>query len=213
MPFLESIVDGTAEFLDNNGLHSAYWRRHNANSQPTIDAFFALHTGLMQHSTQTVSSAFRNRKLKSIPQYLASYGYETSIFIGDDATVDSQAIWGEQWYDKMEYFVEWDDRLDFNATLKEILGDDGENMDKRQLGVAWLISNHADWTQPRDLGVDQSGKSLVEKMFQTMEFDDRELRKFITTLDEKVRSKTPLSSSQATTAMILANTKSRRLRG
>ena len=66
-----------------------------------------------------------------------------------------------------------------------IVGDDGANLDKSQFSVAWLITNHVDWTLPSDLGVDQSGKTLVEKMYQTMAFDDDELRKFITTLDEK----------------------------
>lgn len=124
MPFLESIVDGSAEFLSKNGLHSAYWKHYNTNGQPTIDAFFALHTGLIQHTTQTVASAFPNDKLMALPQYL-------------------------------------------------------------MFSVAWLITNHVDWTLPSDLGVDQSGKTLVEKMYQTMAFDDDELRKFITTLDEK----------------------------
>lgn len=185
MPFLESIVDGSAEFLSKNGLHSAYWKHYNTNGQPTIDAFFALHTGLIQHTTQTVASAFPNDKLMALPQYLKSHGYETSIFIGGDATLDSQAIWGNRWYDKMDYYIEWDDRLVFNGALDEIVGDDGANLDKSQFSVAWLITNHVDWTLPSDLGVDQSGKTLVEKMYQTMAFDDDELRKFITTLDEK----------------------------
>ncbi|MDJ0762461.1 MAG: LTA synthase family protein [Myxococcota bacterium] len=164
---------------------SAYWPRCFCNGLPTVVAFMAMHTGLMPHSEQRVATAFTHMAMEGFPEMLRRNGYHTAFFSGPDPDWDNERFWLNQWYDHVVYnpaYKEIDRPLFQEAAqyLKKI----GKTGKPFFVSIV-SISNHIPFRSPEpELNI-TDGKTIFDRLHNTMRYTDDVVREFYEAIREE----------------------------
>lgn len=157
---------------------SSYFAKHYTNAHPTIGGFMALHTSLLPHSTQTVAMAFIANHLESFVSLAKANGYQSVYVAGSDPDWDRQRNWANQWYDKVIFRPETDERdrlimQDAVAWLKS-----ERDPSKPFILTTFFISNHMPFHIIDKDTVVTEEKALPRAILNTMHYDDVVLSEF-----------------------------------
>ncbi|MCK9523994.1 MAG: LTA synthase family protein [Proteobacteria bacterium] len=164
---------------------AAFYTRYICNSQPTVYAFMALHTGILPHSRKTVAKAFAHKHLDSYASILRQHGYHAAFFGGSDPDWDNQRLWLTQWYDHV-YFDKADNEEDRKVMrqLAQYLKN-RPDADQPFVATTFLISNHVPFSVPEAAFRDYEGRDLKQRIRNTLRYDDDVLREFFAAIQNE----------------------------
>ncbi len=179
-PFIQSLADGTAEFIKNNSLNTRIYRHHITNGQPTIFAFMAIHTGLPPHSSQLVEY-FVNTKITGFPESLRAHGYATQMVLSGNTEFDNKVLWARRWYGNVVSTSSRDDRESL-AKLADFVRDNVKS-GTPYFGSLLTITNHVSYELPEGVPSKLAPNApLIERMYETLAYDDAAIQEFLTNL-------------------------------
>ncbi|MBO4351367.1 MAG: sulfatase-like hydrolase/transferase [Proteobacteria bacterium] len=179
-PFVQSLANGTADFLKDNGLHARVYRHHITNGQPTIFAFMSIHTGLPPHSSQLVEY-FVDTRIHGFPESLRAHGYATQMVLSGNTEFDSKVLWARRWYGDTVSTNSRDDRISF-ARLADFVRANVK-AGKPYFGSLLTITNHLSYFLPEGVPSKLAPDApLIDRMYETLAYDDAAIREFLTNL-------------------------------
>lgn len=179
-PFIQSLADGTADFLKENGMHSRIYRHHITNGQPTIFSFMAIHTGLPPHSSQLVQY-FVDTKIHGFPESLRAHGYATEMVLSGNTKFDNKVLWARRWYGNVVSTDSRDDRISL-AKLADFVRANVK-AGKTYFGSLLTITNHLSYNLPEGVPSKVAPDApLIERMYETLAYDDAAIQEFLTNL-------------------------------
>lgn len=179
-PFIQSLADGTSEFIKTNGLNARVYRHHITNGQPTIFAFMAIHTGLPPHSSQLVEY-FVDTKIQGFPESLRAHGYATQMVLSGNTEFDNKVLWARRWYGNVVSTSTRDDRESL-AKLAEFVRENVK-AGKPYFGSLLTITNHVSYELPEGVPSKLAPDApLIERMYETLAYDDAAIKEFLTNL-------------------------------
>ncbi len=179
-PFIQSLADGSAEFIKKNGLNTRVYRHHITNGQPTIFAFMAIHTGLPPHSRQLVEY-FVDTKISGFPESLRAHGYATQMVLSGNTEFDNKVLWARRWYGNVVSTSSRDDRESL-AKLADFVRTNVK-AGTPYFGSLLTITNHVSYELPEGVPSKLAPNApLIDRMHETLAYDDAAIREFLTNL-------------------------------
>jgi len=181
--FLESHryidVKKSSKFLDslmNVGLN---FNRMHVSGLPTTGGLLASHTGIPTHSSLAQVTSLPFIKMPSFAYYLRNAGWQTDYFSAADPAWDNLGVWMEKWYDKQHYNRNYEDDSLFWDWASVIVKDSIAKKNKPFLASFMTRSNHYPFDFAANMPKSEKEKSIQERVIYTMNYADRQLARFV----------------------------------
>lgn len=179
-PFIQSLADGTSDFIKSNAFNTRVYRHHITNGQPTILSFMSIHTGLPPHSSQFVEF-FVNTKIHGFPESLRAHGYATQMVLSGNTEFDNKVLWARRWYGNVVSTSSRDDRESLAKLAEFVRGN--VKSGTPYFGSLLTITNHVSYELPEGVPSKLAPNApLIDRMYETLAYDDAAIQEFLTNL-------------------------------
>ncbi len=182
MPYLHSLIDGSATVMQKHALRSAWFDRYYTSGLPTVDAQMATHLGIPAHSFFTVSSTFTLNAYPTYASILRDHGYYTTFIDSADGGFTNWSMWIHRWYDQFVDLRTKDDKDTLQSLGDLIL--ERRKTDQPFLITAITISNHVPFTVPEGGLQPPEEMPFRDRMNYTLRYSDDQLKAFFERLSE-----------------------------
>jgi len=167
-PFLCSLMNVGLSF---NRMHSS--------GLPTVGGLLSSLTGIQTHSTKGQVTDLSFIKIPGFASYLRDAGWRTDFFSGADPAWDNLGVWLAKWYSKLHYNHEREDDSLFWDYASVFVKDSLANKDKPFLATFITRSNHYPFNFAANMPKTEKDKPVQERIIYTMNYADRQLARFI----------------------------------
>lgn len=170
-------------FLDSLAASSRAWIRMHSSGLPTTGGVLSTHLGIPHHSRLAEATDLAHVDLPSFASVLTDSGYATHYFSAADPAWDNLGVWMAKWYDAEHYDRNLeDDSTFFDATvsfIKDSLSHGGEPF----LATVMSRSNHYPFNFAAGMTEEEKDLPLQERIQVTMRYTDRQLSRFIHSIE------------------------------
>jgi phosphoglycerol transferase MdoB-like AlkP superfamily enzyme len=181
--FLESHryfdVRKSSPFVDSLMRTGLNFNRMHVSGLPTNGGLLAAHTGIPTHSTRMQATDLPFIKIPSFASYLRDAGWQTDFFSAADPAWDNLGVWFAKWYNKQHYNREREDDSLFWDHASVYVKDSLANKNKPFLAVFITRSNHYPFNFAANMPKDEKNKPIQERVLYTMNYADRQLARFV----------------------------------
>jgi len=146
---------------------------------PTTGGLLSAHTGVPTHSSLTQVTNLPFIKMPSFAHYLRSAGWRTDFFSAADPAWDNLGVWMEKWYDKQHYNREYEDDSLFWDYASFFVKDSLASGSLPFLATFMTRSNHYPFDFAANMPKSEKNKSIHERIVYTMNYADRQLARFV----------------------------------
>ena len=172
-------------FLDSLAAHSRAWFRMHTSGLPTTGGVLTSHLGLPHHSQLDEATDLAHVNLPSFASVLSDSGYATHYFSAADPAWDNLGVWMAKWYNAEHYDrSREDDSTFFDYTASFIL-DSLAHREKPFLATIMSRSNHYPFNFAAGMSDADKQKPLTERIQITMNYTDRQLARFIRSIQNE----------------------------
>jgi len=181
--FLESHryvdVRKSSPFLDSLMSASLNFSRMHVSGLPTTGGLLSSLTGIPTHSSSTQVTSLPFIKMPSFAHYLRESGWRTDFFSAADPAWDNLGVWMEKWYDKQHYNREREDDSLFWDYASLFVKDSLASNSQPFLATFITRSNHYPFDFAANMPKSEKDKSIQERIIYTMNYADRQLARFV----------------------------------
>ena len=167
-PFLCSLM--------NTGLN---FSRMHTSGLPTVGGLLSSLTGMPTHSTKMQVTDLPFINMPSFAFYLRDVGWRADFFSAADPAWDNLGVWMAKWYDKQHYSREREDDSLFWDFASSFVKDSLANKGKPFLATFITRSNHYPFDFAANMPQAEKNKSIQERVIYTMNYADRQLARFV----------------------------------
>jgi len=167
-PFLCSLM--------NAGLN---FNRMNISGLPTVGGLLSSLTGIQTHSAKGQVTDLSFIKMPGFASYLRDAGWRADFFSAADPAWDNLGVWITKWYDNLHYSREREDDSLFWDWVSLFVKDSLANKDKPFLATFITRSNHYPFNFAANMPKAEKDKSIHERIIYTMNYADRQLARFV----------------------------------
>ncbi len=170
-------------FLDSLAASSRAWVRMHSSGLPTTGGVLSTHLGIPHHSKLAEATDLAHVDLPSFASVLTDSGYATHYFSAADPAWDNLGVWMAKWYDAEHYdrHLE-DDSAFFDATVS-FLKDSLSHGNEPFLATVMSRSNHYPFNFAAGMTEEEKSLPLQERIQVTMRYTDRQLSRFIHSIE------------------------------
>jgi len=173
-PFLCSLM--------NAGLN---FSRMHVSGVPTTGGMLSAHTGMPTHSTKAQATDLPFINAPSFAFYLRNAGWRADFFSAADPAWDNLGVWMAKWYDTQNYSREREDDSLFWDYASTYVKDSLANSDKPFLATFITRSNHYPFNFATNMPSEEKKKPIQERMIYTMNYADRQLARFVNSIQNE----------------------------
>ncbi|MCL2282218.1 MAG: sulfatase-like hydrolase/transferase [Fibromonadales bacterium] len=173
-PFLCSLMNAGLSFS-----------RMHVSGLPTVGGLLSSLTGVPTHSTKTQVTDLPFINLPSFASYMRSAGWRADFFSAADPAWDNLGVWMAKWYDMQHYSREREDDSLFWDWASSFVKDSLANKDKPFLATMITRSNHYPFNFASNMPQEEKDKSIQERMLYTMNYADRQLARFVRSIQNE----------------------------
>lgn len=172
-------------FFDSLAQYSRVWERMHTSGLPTTGGLLSSHTGLPHHSKLSQATDLAHISIPSYASVLKDSGYTTHYFSAADPAWDNLGVWMAKWYNAQHYDrTREDDSTFFIHTASYIL-DTLAKQEAPFLTTIMTRSNHYPFNFAAGMTDEDKQKPLIERINITMNYTDRQLARFIRSIQNE----------------------------
>ena len=172
-------------FIDSIAEYSHLWLRMHTSGLPTTGGVLTSHFGISDHSTLATATDLAHVSLPSFASVLTDSGYVTHYFSAADPAWDNLGVWMSKWYTAQHYNREREDDSTFFDHVIEYVSDTLSKQDKPFLATVITRSNHYPFNFAAGMPNSEKEKPLTERINYTMNYADRQVARFIRSIENK----------------------------
>ncbi|MDR1760174.1 MAG: LTA synthase family protein [Fibrobacter sp.] len=172
-------------FFDSLAAHSRVWERMFASGLPTTGGLLSSHTGIPHHSKLAQATDLAHVSLPSFASVLSDSGYATHYFSAADPAWDNLGVWMAKWYNAQHYNRNREDDSTFFVHASSYIGDTLVRRKSPFLATLMTRSNHYPFNFAAGMSNEEKRKPLTERINYTMNYADRQLARFIRSLEHE----------------------------
>ncbi len=172
-------------FFDSLAAHSRVWERMHASGLPTTGGLLSSHTGIPHHSKLAQATDLAHISLPSFASVLSDSGYATHYFSAADPAWDNLGVWMGKWYNAQHYDRNMEDDSTFFVHASSYIGDTLARRDSPFLATLMTRSNHYPFNFAPGMPEQEKQKPLTERINYTMNYADRQLARFIRSIERE----------------------------
>lgn len=183
--FLNPGEKSPTPFFDSLAAHSHLWERMHTGGLPTTGGVLSTHTGIPHHSKLAEATDLAHVNIPSYASYLKDAGYQAHYFSAADPAWDNLGVWMSKWYTKQHYDRNHeDDSTFFDQTTSYVLDTLGK------AGQPFLVtittrSNHYPFNFAAGMTDEEKNRPLTERIKVTMNYADRQVARFIHSIENE----------------------------
>jgi hypothetical protein len=184
--------DSATPHLDALAARSVVFSSYLSNAFPSAPSVFAFHASAWPHRRKEIITDFSDRHFDSLPERLASLGYET-VYVGADPHFDHQDAWLSRWYGRMRDLVasgaQATDRAIVSRAIDEIGRHDRTSGGKPLFAFVSTYSTHYPFRLPADAGEPELPEhaGLGARYRQVLGYTDAQLGTLLDALNTRPR--------------------------
>ena len=172
-------------FLDSIAKHSHAWVRMHASGLPTTGGVLSTHLGIPHHSKLAEATDLAHVNLPSFASVLTDSGYTTHYFSAADPAWDNLGVWMAKWYTAEHYDRNFEDDSSFFDKTVSAIRDSLATGDKPFLATIMSRSNHYPFNFAAGMTDEEKNRPLQERIKVTMHYTDRQLARFIHSIENE----------------------------
>lgn len=172
-------------FLDSLAANSHVWMRMHTSGVPTTGGVLSTHLGIPHHSRLAQATDLAHVTLPSFVSVLTENGYSTHYMSAADPAWDNLGVWMAKWYTAEHYNREREDDSTFMDHAAEFVRDTLSKGGKPFLATLMTRSNHYPFNFAAGMTEEEKARPLQERINVTMNYADRQLARFIRTIQNE----------------------------
>jgi len=172
-------------FFDSLAAYSRIWERMHASGVPTTGGLLSSHTGIPHHSRLAEATDLAHVSIPSFASVLSDSGYATHYFSAADPAWDNLGVWMAKWYNAQHYDRNREDDSTFFVHATSYIGDTLVRQNKPFLATLMTRSNHYPFNFAAGMSDEEKQKPLTERINYTMNYADRQLARFIHSIEHE----------------------------
>ena len=172
-------------FLDSLAANSHVWMRMHTSGVPTTGGVLSTHLGIPHHSRLAQATDLAHVTLPSFVSVLTENGYSTHYMSAADPAWDNLGVWMAKWYTAEHYNREREDDSTFMDHAAEFVRDTLSKAGKPFLATLMTRSNHYPFNFAAGMTEEEKARPLQERINVTMNYADRQLARFIRTIQNE----------------------------
>ncbi len=172
-------------FLDSLAANSHVWMRMHTSGVPTTGGVLSTHLGIPHHSRLAQATDLAHVTLPSFVSVLTENGYSTHYMSAADPAWDNLGVWMAKWYTAEHYSREREDDSTFMDHAAEFVRDTLSKGGKPFLATLMTRSNHYPFNFAAGMTEEEKARPLQERINVTMNYADRQLARFIRTIQNE----------------------------
>lgn len=183
--FLNPGEPSPTPFLDSLAAHSRIWERMFTSGLPTTGGVLSTHAGIPHHSYLQQATELTHVTIPSYASVMRDSGYVAHYFSAADPAWDNLGVWMSKWYSAQHYNRNREDDSTFfdhaSAYVLDTLSKEG----KPFLATLATRSNHYPFNFAAGMTDEEKARPLTERIKVTMNYADRQLARFIHSLEQQ----------------------------
>ena len=183
--FMNPSEPSPTPFLDSIVKHSHAWVRMHASGLPTTGGVLSTHLGLPHHSKLAEATDLAHVNLPSFASVLTDSGYTTHYFSAADPAWDNLGVWMAKWYTAQHYDRNFEDDSSFFDKTVSAIRDSLATGEKPFLATVMSRSNHYPFNFAAGMTDEEKNRPLQERIKVTMHYTDRQLARFIHSIEKE----------------------------
>ena len=172
-------------FLDSLAANSHVWMRMHTSGVPTTGGVLSTHLGIPHHSRLAQATDLAHVTFPSFVSVLTENGYSTHYMSAADPAWDNLGVWMAKWYTAEHYSREREDDSTFMDHAAEFVRDTLSKVGKPFLATLMTRSNHYPFNFAAGMTDEEKARPLQERINVTMNYADRQLARFIRTIQNE----------------------------
>jgi len=172
-------------FFDSLAAYSHIWERMHTSGIPTTGGLLSSHTGIPHHSRLAEATDLAHVNLPSFASVLSDSGYATHYFSAADPAWDNLGVWMAKWYNAEHYDRNREDDSTFFIHATSYIGDTLARQKRPFLATLMTRSNHYPFNFAAGMSDEEKRKPLTERINYTMNYADRQLARFIHSIEHE----------------------------
>ena len=172
-------------FMDSLAANSHAWMRMHTSGIPTTGGVLSTHIGIPHHSHLSQATDLAHITIPSFVSTLTDSGYTTHYMSAADPAWDNLGVWMAKWYTAQHYNRNREDDSTFMDHAIEYVRDTLSKEGKPFLATLMTRSNHYPFNFAAGMTDEQKAKPLQERINVTMNYADRQLARFIRSIQNE----------------------------
>ncbi len=172
-------------FMDSLAASSHVWMRMHTSGVPTTGGVLSTHIGIPHHTSLSQATDLAHITLPSFVSTLTDSGYTTHYMSAADPAWDNLGVWMSKWYTAQHYNREREDDSTFMDHAIEYVRDTLSKEGKPFLATLMTRSNHYPFNFAAGMTDEQKAMPLQERINVTMNYADRQLARFIRSIQNE----------------------------
>ena len=172
-------------FMDSLAANSHVWLRMHTSGVPTTGGVLSTHIGIPHHSRLAQATDLAHVTLPSFVSVLTENGYSTHYMSAADPAWDNLGVWMSKWYTAQHYNREREDDSTFMDNAIEYVRDTLAKSGKPFLATLMTRSNHYPFNFAAGMTDEEKNRPLQERINVTMGYADRQLARFIRSVENE----------------------------
>ncbi len=172
-------------FMDSLAANSHVWMRMHTSGVPTTGGVLSTHIGIPDHTELSQATDLAHITLPSFVSTLTDSGYTTHYMSAADPAWDNLGVWMAKWYTAQHYNRNREDDSTFMDHAIEYVRDTLSKEGKPFLATLMTRSNHYPFNFAAGMTDEEKARPLQERINVTMNYADRQLARFIRTVQNE----------------------------
>lgn len=172
-------------YFDSLAASSRVWARMHTSGLPTTGGVLSSHVGIPHHSKLAQATDLAHVFIPSFASVLTDSGYTTHYFSAADPAWDNLGVWMSKWYTAQHYDRNREDDSTFFDHAITYVNDTLATQDKPFLVTLMTRSNHYPFNFAAGMTDEQKNLPLTERVKVTMNYADRQLARFMRSVENK----------------------------
>lgn len=182
--FLNPSEPSPTPYYDSLAAYSRIWERMHTSGLPTTGGVLSTHMGIPHHSTLAEATDLAHVSIPSFASYLTAAEYSTHYFSAADPAWDNIGVWMSKWYNAQHYNREREDDSTFFDHAATFVVDTLGKQGKPFLATLMTRSNHYPFNFAAGMTDEEKNLPLTERVKVTMKYADRQLARFMRTVEK-----------------------------
>ena len=172
-------------FMDSLAAHSHVWMRMHTSGVPTTGGVLSTHLGIPHHSRLAQATDLAHVTIPSFVSTLTENGYSTHYMSAADPAWDNLGVWMAKWYTAQHYNRNREDDSTFIDNAIEYVRDTLAKEGNPFLATLMTRSNHYPFNFAAGMTDEQKNLPLQERINVTMGYADRQIARFIHSIENE----------------------------
>lgn len=172
-------------YFDSLAMSSRVWTRMHTSGIPTTGGVLSSHVGIPHHSRLAQATDLAHIFIPSFASVLTDSGYTTHYLSAADPAWDNLGVWMSKWYTAQHYDRNREDDSTFFDHAISYVNDTLATQNKPFLATLMTRSNHYPFNFAAGMPESEKQKPLTERINYTMNYADRQLARFMRSVESK----------------------------